>query len=66
MDGEIADLGIAEHPAERLGVRARGQQVAQRLLLIRIIGDDQGFPLATHNAASPVVCLRTNSSISRS
>ena len=22
--GEIADLGIAEHPAERLGVRARG------------------------------------------
>jgi hypothetical protein len=63
---ELANLRVAEHSPERLGVGPGGQQVTQCLLLVLIAGNDQGFPLAAHGAASPVVCLRTNSSISRS
>jgi hypothetical protein len=48
LHGEVADLRVTEHLAERLRVRRRGQQVAQRLLLVGVVGDDQGFPLAGH------------------
>jgi hypothetical protein len=66
LHGKAADLGIAEHPAERLGIGARGQQVAQRLLLVLVVGDDQGFPLAANDGVSSVVCLPMKSLISRS
>jgi len=49
---EIADLGIAEQLAKNLGVRTRGEQVAQCLLLVLVVGDDQGFPLAGHDGVS--------------
>ena len=65
LNSEIADLLVTEHPPERLGVGRRGQQVPQRLLLVLVVGDDQGLPLAAHRTPSPVVCLLTNNSISR-
>ena len=66
LHGEVADLRIAEHPPERLGVRRRRQQVPQCLLVVFVVGDDHGFPLPVHRPSSPVACRRTNSPISRS
>jgi hypothetical protein len=48
LNSEITDLPVTEHPAERLGVRRRGQQVPQGFLVILVVGDDQGLPLAAH------------------
>ena len=53
LNGEIADLRVAEHPPERLGVRRRGEQVPQCLLLVLVVGDDQGVPLAAHDTFPP-------------
>jgi hypothetical protein len=65
LHSEVADLRVTEHPPERLGVRRRGQQVPQSLMLVLVISDDQGFPLAAHPPRSPAACRLTNNSISR-
>ena len=53
LDGEVTDLRVTEHPPERLGIRRWSQQVPQRLLLVCVVGDDQGFPLAIHRRPFP-------------
>ena len=45
---EAADAGVPEHPPQGRSIRRRGQQVPQCLLLILVVGDDQGSPLAGH------------------
>jgi hypothetical protein len=64
LHGEVTDLGIAEHPAERLGVCRWRHEVPQCLLVVLVVCDDQGFPLAAHCPPSPAAWRLTNSSIS--
>lgn len=65
LHGEVADLGVAEHPSERFGVHRRLDQAPHCLVLILVIGDDQSFPATAHCSPSPMACLLTNNSISR-
>lgn len=65
LHGEVADLRVAEHSPKRLGIGSRGPQILQCALLIGVIRDDQGHPLAAHCPLSPITCLLTNKSISR-
>src|ERR1700722_12642244 len=63
---EIADLRVAEHSGERLGVRGGRDQVPQALLLVLVAGHDEGLALAAHQLAPGPECRVTNSEMSRS
>jgi hypothetical protein len=43
---EAADLWVAQHTAQRVGVRPRREQVPQSFVLVLVVGDDQGPALS--------------------
>src|SRR6266700_3564053 len=66
LHGEVADLPVAEHPLELVSVCRRGQQLPHSLLLVFVVGDDQGLALAAHERSSRMAWRLTNKPISRS
>ncbi len=49
---EAADLGIAQHAGQRLGVAGGGAQLPQPRVGVVVAGDDQGAARAVHRAVT--------------
>ena len=49
---EPADVGVSEHPGERLGVLRRRTQPPQPRVAVVVAGDDQGAARAVHRTVT--------------